>query len=599
MRIVLVNWAHIWDGASYGGGVNGYCQALGLALVERGHDVISVCSGVTYTPGDEPGTIGACEVRRHDDWLGIRVFEVINSPVVAPSLLQFDDPGGEASCPELEAVIRRLFVMLEPDVVHWHNVEGFSAGCVEASGRPAGAGEGDWPGARLLYSLHNYHTICPQVYLMQGHTDPCFDSAGGANCATCIERSDPEAEKLLRAERYVKKYREAHPEAQLRPTRPAPPPPVSRQLLREIKRYLRHEPLRPTPPPPPEVAPIERPGAPVQRVEDVSADRASDPASETRGQSRSITDKERHGFVPTPDDPAWKPLLNVITPEPAPAALNMYGRRRTAMVSMLNTCDRVLAVSRFVREKFVSMGVDEDRAEVLTIGSRMNAIVEANRELCFAPEPFSENPTRPIRLIFLGYNNHYKGLHVLADALELLTPAYLRRLHVTVHAQHGRSMSWRFERLSPRLAGLVYGEGYDYSDIPWFLGGKDLTVVPSVWWDNGPQTVFESLTCGVPVLGAELGGIPDSITHGVNGLLFRGNDRFDLARRLAEVVREPEMLDRMRANVRPGKSMAAHAVEIESMYQALRQTGPDSGAVIETRVSPGAARGADRTGVNA
>ncbi|QKK09481.1 MAG: hypothetical protein HND58_15800 [Planctomycetota bacterium] len=249
MRIVLVNWAHIWDGASYGGGVNGYCQALGLALIERGHDVISVCSGVTYTPGDEPSTVGACEVRRHDDWLGIRVFEIINSPVVAPSLLQFDDPAGEAGCPELEAIVRRLFVMLEPDVVHWHNVEGFSAGCVEASARPAGAGEGGWAGARLLYSLHNYHTICPQVYLMQGHTDPCFDSAGGANCATCIERSDPAVEKLLRAERYVKKYREAHPEAQPRPPRPAPPVPVTRKLVRELKRYVRGEPLQPVPPP--------------------------------------------------------------------------------------------------------------------------------------------------------------------------------------------------------------------------------------------------------------------------------------------------------------------------------------------------------------
>ena len=123
-------------------------------------------------------------------------------------------------------------------------------------------------------------------------------------------------------------------------------------------------------------------------------------------------------------------------------------------------------------------------------------------------------------------------------------------------------------------------------------------MVPSVWWDNGPQTVFESLTCGVPVLGAELGGIPDSITHGVNGLLFRGNDRFDLARRLAEVVREPAMLDRMRANVRPGKSIASHAVEMETMYQSLHDAAATGGAVVETRVSPGKALGADRTGVS-
>src|SRR5688572_22529069 len=50
MRVVLVNWAKIWDGASNGGGVNGYCLALALALRDRGHEVISLFGGVTYVP---------------------------------------------------------------------------------------------------------------------------------------------------------------------------------------------------------------------------------------------------------------------------------------------------------------------------------------------------------------------------------------------------------------------------------------------------------------------------------------------------------------------------------------------------------------------
>lgn len=590
MRIVLVNWAHIWDGASYGGGVNGYCQALGLELVRRGHDVVSLCSGLTYAPG---GTVGGggkgeaepgpCQLRRHDDWLGIRVFEILNSPVVAPSLLQFDDPAGETHCPELEGICREFFVSLRPDVVHWHNVEGFSAGCVAAARRP----EGEWPGARLLYSLHNYHTICPQVYLMQGHTDPCFDAEGGKRCAECIERRDPAVEKAEKVERYVKRYLEQHPESRERPVPPAAPPPLSRQLLGEVRRFMQGRPLRPPPPPRPAPAPIEMPGEPVRTRGDLERPRPVDVESEFRGQSRSITDKERHGFEARPEDPAWRPLLNVIRPEPEPMALNAYGRRRATMIGMLNGCDRVLAVSRFVRDKFVSMGLDSGRAEVLPIGSRINSVVEANRELVFPPPPFAERPERPIRLVFLGYNNHYKGLHVLADALELLTPEYLRRIDLTVHAHQGRPMSWRFERLSPRLAGLVYQDAYDYSDIPWILGGKDLVVVPSVWWDNAPQTVFEANACGVPVLGAELGGIPDFVRHGHNGLLFRGNDRYDLARSLAELVREPTVLDRVRANVRPPKSIAEHAVEMERLYRDLISGGVSGGAAGGAATSPG------------
>jgi glycosyltransferase involved in cell wall biosynthesis len=252
-----------------------------------------------------------------------------------------------------------------------------------------------------------------------------------------------------------------------------------------------------------------------------------------------------------------------------------------------------------VREKFVSMGVEPARIEAIAIGSRITEVVEANRELVFAPEPFASAPRRPIRLVFLGYNNHYKGLHVLADALELLTPEYLHRISITIHAHQGQAMQWRFERLRPRLADLTYQYAYDYSDIPWILGGKDLVVVPSVWWDNAPQTVFEAFGCGVPVLGAELGGIPDFVKHGHNGLLFRGNDRYDLARRLAEVVRNPHTLDALREGVRPPKSIAEHGAEIEELYRRLLAASHGAGLGRTPSAAPGAPRAAPGATVGA
>src|SRR5690606_18088241 len=129
------------------------------------------------------------------------------------------------------------------------------------------------------------------------------------------------------------------------------------------------------------------------------------------------------------------------------------------------------------------------------------------------------------------------------------------------------SIEYRFRRMEPRLARLRYHEGYEPPDIPWICGGQDIGVVPSVWWDNGPQTVMEFLACGLPVLGAEIGGIPDFVTQGVNGLLFRANDRFDLARTLAKLIDEPELAGRLRAGVRPPKTMEAHAAELEQIYR--------------------------------
>lgn len=479
MRIVLVNWARIQDGASHGGGVNGYCQAVALELSARGHQVTSLSSGTVFEPAGN--SIGPVSIRRRPDWRGIQIQEVINSPVLAPSMAQFKDPSGEVSAPLLERELSRLLTELRPDVVHFHNLEGLSAGCIQTA---------RGSGARVVYSLHNYHTVCPQVYFMQGHRRACHGFENGHACAACIPGVNPQEERLRLAG--------------LLPALPPTPP------------------IPPTPP------------------------RLPRPPWETI------------------DLPAWRPLLNIIQPEPPSThPPNAYAARRSAMVRALNTCDRVLAVSDFVKRKFESLGLDPRIVRTQHIGCRMPELVD--HSLTTSAPSFDTG--RPIRLAFVGYNNWFKGLPMLADSLELLTPEVLSRFSLTVLALNGEYMEPQLRRLEPRLAGLTLRHGYAYEELPRLLAETDLGLVVSTWWDNAPQTVMEFLACGIPVLGADLGGIPEFIQDEQNGLLFRGNDRWDLARRLAEVARQPRKLAQLRAGVRPPKTMGTHVTELEQEYR--------------------------------
>lgn len=617
MNIVLVNWARIWDGAGYGGGVNGYCQSLALSLIQRGHQVVSLFGGTSFVPAPTVDRTSPCFIRRHDDWLGVRVFEVINSPVMAPSIVQYQKPLGEVSSPELEAEVARFFGMLRPDVVHFQNIEGFSVGCVEAA-RQAGA--------RVVFSLHNYHTICPQVYLMQGHRTVCHDSDGGRNCVDCIETKDPAIERRDRAAAYLRLHQPKRDEmlghlrrelagewgglkhefswpvrvfkrsrrlVQLRnqirvesakatgssasdPSTQAQPPvalpghPVAAAI--DVTRPM---PVPEPPKPGADASPGEGakpPGAPLRDAEAEGLESRKLRSPDHRGQTQHVIAELNGRSRPDLTDSAERrPLLNDALPDPpCQHPLNDYGVRRRAMVAMLSGCDSVLAVSDFVRKKFVAMGVDPGVIRTMHIGSRISRVVAQASELVFDPPEFvqGEGEHRPIRLVFMGYNNTYKGLHVLIEALEMLAPEYLRLVDLSVFALDGKSIEWVFRRLEPRLARLTFVPGYNYHDIPWMLGGKDLGIVPSVWWDNAPQTVFEFFACRVPVLGAAVGGIPDFVIDDVNGMLFRGNDAWDLARRLAQAIREPWRLTRMRCNIVPPKDIDVHAEELEKLYLA-------------------------------
>ncbi len=63
------------------------------------------------------------------------------------------------------------------------------------------------------------------------------------------------------------------------------------------------------------------------------------------------------------------------------------------------------------------------------------------------------------------------------------------------------------------------------------LADARFSVVPSEWYENNPLSVIESLCAGTPVVGAEIGGIPELIDDN-NGLTFKSGDETDLAQSL-------------------------------------------------------------------
>lgn len=508
MKVVLVNWAQVWDGAAMGGGVNGYVQSLATELSRRSHEVISLCGGTSYRSDSERGnsTSSKCHIVRHPDWQGIRVFEVINSPVLAPSIAQFREPLTELEAPILEHQIHRLIEWLKPDIVHFHSLEGFSTGCVDAARRSSST-------PRLLFSLHNYHTICPQVHLMQEDRHPCFSFAEGAACSECIPAVEPDE---------WRRYREATPTGSERALVVTAPVDVS-------------DPLPP-----------------------VGADFRGHP-SYRRDPRRQV----RSGYDATPITDLL-PLLNTVEPDPlSPTPTHPYGRRRAAMIAMLNRCDRVLAVSDFVARKFESLGVLPAVISTVHIGTRIADIATAStpRSIRVAGSPHG-----PVRMAFLGYNSWNKGLPMLARALERLPPDVLSNIDLSIFATGGGSLEEQFKLVRPHLARLHLRDGYSFEEVPDLVHDIDLGLVPSVWWDNAPQTVMEFLACGIPVLGAALGGIPDFVRDGENGLLFRGNDPADLARILCDVVGDPGRICILQRNVTRPKGMVEHTDELEALY---------------------------------
>jgi glycosyltransferase involved in cell wall biosynthesis len=115
----------------------------------------------------------------------------------------------------------------------------------------------------------------------------------------------------------------------------------------------------------------------------------------------------------------------------------------------------------------------------------------------------------------------------------------------------------------------------------------DLFVVPSLQ-DNLPNTVLESMACGTPVVGFDVGGIPDIVRPGRTGQLVPVGDSVALGQAMTHLFNAPSTCRQMGAECRKvvmeeysyELSATRHATLYESLItkNALEAEGRDSSA---------------------
>jgi glycosyltransferase involved in cell wall biosynthesis len=74
--------------------------------------------------------------------------------------------------------------------------------------------------------------------------------------------------------------------------------------------------------------------------------------------------------------------------------------------------------------------------------------------------------------------------------------------------------------------------------------GADASLLSSTW-ENFPHTVVESLAVGTPVIATSVGGVPEVVTEGENGLLVPPSDPGALAMAITRFYGERGLRERL------------------------------------------------------
>ena len=90
-------------------------------------------------------------------------------------------------------------------------------------------------------------------------------------------------------------------------------------------------------------------------------------------------------------------------------------------------------------------------------------------------------------------------------------------------------------RSDTEFLGFQTGE-----DLHALVRGARAVVLPSEWYENAPLSVLESFALGKPMIGARIGGIPETIDEAENGWTFASKDIAGLAQLLSSVQAMPD-----------------------------------------------------------
>jgi glycosyltransferase involved in cell wall biosynthesis len=96
----------------------------------------------------------------------------------------------------------------------------------------------------------------------------------------------------------------------------------------------------------------------------------------------------------------------------------------------------------------------------------------------------------------------------------------------------------------------------------------DLFVLPSEQESFG-LTALEAMNCGVPVIGADIGGLPEVIVHGETGYLFPVGDIANMSAKAVELLSDPAGHELFKARARRRAEQFFDADRIIPQYEAF------------------------------
>jgi len=218
--------------------------------------------------------------------------------------------------------------------------------------------------------------------------------------------------------------------------------------------------------------------------------------------------------------------------------------------------DYFVTPSAFTREKMIQGGFDPQK--VMHIPTMTTVPDES-------PQPLPASP----EILYVGRLSHEKGVATLLEAFGLLKNTDAR---LSIVGDDSSSYAQQLITGIPEdLRDRVFFHGFQNQEqIRGHFEQAYCFVVPSVWYENQPNSVLEGMAYARSAVVSDLGSMKEMVVNGETGYRFESGNAKDLAEKLDSLMQSPQMAHDMgikaREYVLRHHSFDKHLCSLEELF---------------------------------
>jgi len=201
------------------------------------------------------------------------------------------------------------------------------------------------------------------------------------------------------------------------------------------------------------------------------------------------------------------------------SALQMYFNRFTG--SYTEYTDKFISPSNFLRNKVMETGLAKEKTVFIPNFVNIDE---------YTPEHSNYG-----YFLYAGRLSFEKGVNTLLNSFKKLPEARLKIAGTGPLEKELVKFTEQNNMNNVEFLGYQTGEALKES----FKNCKAL-IIPSECYENAPMTVVEAFAYGKPVIGSNLGGIPEMVEHNKTGMLFEPKNTSELTNMISELNSTPE-----------------------------------------------------------